>query len=253
MRLRHGRGCASSRQETTIMCITPNASIRIAFQNHALFGALSAGELTELLQSGRLVRYRRGQSIFAKGAPGRALIAIVSGTVRISNISADGREITYALLSDGEMFGEMSVLDGGNRSAHAIAETDCRLLSLGRGAFLDFIGGHPDVALRLLAILSQRLRRKDEQLEEILFGNLRSRLAKRLLEMAAASGTRLGAGIRIAESLSPSGIASRLGSARESVSRQLNTWRKQGVVRAENDATILDVDALREIAGHADP
>jgi CRP-like cAMP-binding protein len=245
MRLRHGRGCASSRQETTIMCITPNASIRIAFQNHALFGALSAGELTELLQSGRLVRYRRGQSIFAKGTPGRALIAIVSGTVRISNISADGREITYALLSDGEMFGEMSVLDGGNRSAHAIAETDCRLLSLGRGAFLDFIGGHPDVALRLL--------RKDEQLEEILFGNLRSRLAKRLLEMAAASGTRLGAGIRIAESLSPSGIASRLGSARESVSRQLNTWRKQGVVRAENDATILDVDALREIAGHADP
>jgi CRP-like cAMP-binding protein len=230
------------------MSETPRASIRLAFQNHPLFGALDAGELTELLQSGRLARYRRGQMIFAKGAPGGALLAIVSGTVRISNISAEGREITYALLSAGEMFGEMSVLDGGNRSAQATAETDCHLLSLARSDFIDFLDRHHGVALRLLAILSQRLRRKDAQLEEVLFGSLRSRLARRLLEIAATNGAEGAAGVRVDEPLSPTGIASELGSARESVSRQLNAWRKEGIVRTERDAIILDIDALRDIA-----
>lgn len=227
--------------------------VRSIFRDHQLFGTLHLDELSELLASARMSQYPKGTLIFAKGAPGMAVMAILSGTIKISSTSVDGHDIVYALLSPGETFGEIALFCGGKRTADAIAETDCKLLAISRSSFTAFLARHPDVSLRLLGILACRLRDKDIQLEDILFSNLRSRLARLLLEEAEAARSLGGSGAGLRRRISPTKVAARLGSARESVSRQLNAWRKSGMLRFDNGLiTICDVEAFQELTQRPD-
>lgn len=231
------------------MSLIPTTDVRSLLQRHELFGALDSGELAELLKAGRRMRHRKGQVVFAKDEPGAAMMAVLSGSVKISSTSLDGREIIYAVLSAGETFGEIALLDGAGRTADATAQTDCELLVLDRRNFLAFLTRYPEVAVRLLAIVARRLRRTDAQIADILFSSLRARLAKLLLELSTRDGPPLASGAGRASRISQSEIAARLGSARESVSRQLNAWRKDGIVAIENRAiAIRDADALRALA-----
>jgi hypothetical protein len=122
------------------------SNIPSIFRDHRLFGTLRQDELSELFSSARTSQYRKGNSIFAKGAPGTTLMAILSGTVRISSTSVDGHDLIYALLSAGETFGEIALFSGGNRTADAIAESDCKLLAINRSSFTAFLTRHPEVA-----------------------------------------------------------------------------------------------------------
>lgn len=229
------------------------SNIRSIFRDHQLFGTLRPDELSELLASARISQYHKGNLIFAKGEPGTAVMAILSGTVRISSTSVDGRDIVYALQSAGETFGEIALFSGGKRTADAIAETDCKLLAINRPSFTTFLARHPEVCLRLLGILACRLRDKDIQLEDILFSNLRSRLARLLLEEVAAARSLGGSDPELRRRISPTELAARLGSARESVSRQLNAWRKSGMLRIDNGLiTICDTEAFQELTKRAD-
>jgi len=230
------------------------SKIRSIFRDHQLFGTLRLDELSELLSSARTSQYRKGSPIFAKGAPGTSLKAILSGTVRISSTSVDGRDIIYALLLAGETFGEIALFSGGTRTADATAESDCKLLAINRSSFTAFLTRHPEVSMRLLGILACRLRDKDIQLEDILFSNLRSRLARLLLEEVATTQSRGGSGAGLRRRISPTEVAARLGSARESVSRQLNAWRKVGMLRIDNGLiTICDIEAFQELTERPDP
>jgi CRP/FNR family transcriptional regulator, cyclic AMP receptor protein len=230
------------------------SNIPSIFRDHRLFGTLRQDELSELFSSARTSQYRKGNSIFAKGAPGTTLMAILSGTVRINSTSVDGHDLIYALLSAGETFGEIALFSGGNRTADAIAESDCKLLAIDRSSFTAFLTRHPEVSLRLLDILACRLRDKDNQLEDILFSNLRSRLARLMLQEIATAQSLGGRGAALRRRISPTEVAARLGSARESVSRQLAAWRKNGMLRIDNGLiTICDIEAFRKLTELPDP
>jgi CRP/FNR family transcriptional regulator, cyclic AMP receptor protein len=215
-----------------------------------LFEQLSPAELDRLLAFAHVKRVRAGESIFAQGAPGDSLIAVLEGEVAISAPSTDGREVVFTLIGAGQTFGEVALLDGKERTADAIADSDGTLLVIDRRDFMPFLADHPKIALRLLPVLCQQIRRMSEHLQDALFLAQAARLAKTLLSLAAASGEATPRGLRIARRLSQRQLGSLLGMPRESVNRQLRAWQADGVIAMEGRAvTITDVAALRRLAG----
>ena len=127
-----------------------------------LFSSLdddAASELRSLLTSAHV---SSATPLFNKGDSGDAMYLIESGRVRISLKDEDGKEVTLAELAQGDFFGEMALIDGRQRSADARVVEDAQLAVLSRKAFLTFVRSSPDIALEMLAALSNRLRRTDE-------------------------------------------------------------------------------------------
>jgi len=217
-------------------------------QGHFLFGELTEADREVLVNYSRLENYRDGETIFLKGSPGRGMMAVLRGEVRISAPSTDGREIVLNLIRPGEIFGEISLLDGKDRSANAQAIGDCVLFVIERRDFLPFIEKRPGLALRLLAIMCERLRRTTQQVEDVLFLDLPSRLAKQLLALAAAGGRVTAQGFRVETKISQGELGHRIGVSRESINRQLGKWQHEGVLEIDGSIiTILDETALQSL------
>ena len=100
---------------------------RRVFEQHFLLGRLSSAEIDALLSYSRVERYAAGREIFAKGSPGQSMMAVLRGTVKISSLSPDGKEIVFNSVNPGEIFGEIAMLDGEERTAIATAMEDCEL------------------------------------------------------------------------------------------------------------------------------
>jgi len=122
-------------------------------------------------------KIKRGAVIFRKGDIGSKLYAVRAGAVRISTPSEEGKDAIFNLVVPGELFGEIAFLDGGQRTADAVAIDNCELMVIERRDFIPLIRDNPEVAIRLITILCGRLRRTSEQVEDIVFLGLSSRLA----------------------------------------------------------------------------
>ena len=135
-----------------------------ALRSVPLFASLddeAARELRNLLSDKNVPQNTR---LFRQGDKGNAMYLIESGRVRISIRDDDDHELTLAELAQGDFFGEMSIIDGRQRSADANVIEDAQLAILSRDAFLSFVRNNPDVALEMLSALTDRLRRTDELL-----------------------------------------------------------------------------------------
>ena len=197
---------------------------------HELFRGFSPGEIDNLVSYTRGTKYRTNEVIFTKGSPGQGLMAVLSGVVRISSPSPEGRQVVFNLIYPGEIFGEIALLDGKERTADATAITECELLVLERRDFLPCLTRHPEMCLHVINVLCERLRRTSQQVEDLLFMSMHSRLAKILLHLAQTHGTRCDRGIKLDLQLSQRDLASMIGASRESVNRQLATWQDEGHV-----------------------
>src|ERR1700688_3788425 len=111
----------------------------IVLRQHALFRDLAPAALDRLCRYAKVLKLKRGAKVFSKGDPGTSLLAVASGTVRMSSSSADGRNALLNLIGAGETFGEIAVLDGLARSTDAIANTDCEILAIDRRDLLPFL------------------------------------------------------------------------------------------------------------------
>jgi CRP/FNR family transcriptional regulator, cyclic AMP receptor protein len=151
------------------------------------------------------------------------------------------------ILRQGNFFGELALLDGGPRSASAIALDAVETLTLDRGPFVAILERQPQMAGALLGVLGDRLRRTDELVQDILFLDLPGRLAKHLLALAGDHGAPVADGTRIELRLNQSDLAAIVGATRESVNRCLNAYAERGLLRVERDAiTILQPQVLQD-------
>jgi len=227
---------------------TPSEKRRL-FEGHALFGKLPPEDLDALLSHARVEHYPAGREIFAKGSPGRSMIAILSGSVRISAPSQAGRQIVLTILQAGEVFGEIALLDGQDRTADATAIGDCDLLALDHRDFIPFLERRADLCILLLKVLCQRLRQTDQQVEDAVFERLDSRNAKALTRLAnsAPHGARMGSGVSLR--VSQQELAGMVGATRETVNKQLHVWQKAGVVRLGKRLIVIpDTAAIETLA-----
>ena len=222
---------------------------RQIFERHFLFGKLSASEIDSLISYARVERYVIGREIFAKGSPGQSLMAVLHGSIKISSLSNEGKEIVFAIYNTGEIFGEIGVLDGEERSADATAMTDCELLVLNRRDFLRVLEDRADLCMIMLRILCQRLRQTSEQVEDVMFRHLESRLAKRLLHLAeSASLQGLQQSTSVELHVSQRELGNMAGGSRESVNKILQNWHRQGLIDLGKASVLIrDIEALRRL------
>lgn len=221
---------------------------RNLLRDHFLFREFSPAELDELLAYARIERFRAHETVLLKGAPGTGMMAVIKGEIRISGPGADGREVIFNMLGPGDIFGEVALLDGGERSADATAVIDSEVLVIERRNFLPFLERHPPVATKLLIALCAKLRRTTEQVEDLALLDLPARLAKRLLSLARTHGRQMERGLLIDTKLSQGELAKSLATSRESVNKQLARWQRDGIIRVvEGAITLIDREALRQV------
>jgi CRP/FNR family transcriptional regulator, cyclic AMP receptor protein len=220
---------------------------RRVFEGHALFGKLPPDDLDALLLHARGEHYSAGRTIFEKGSPGRSMMAILAGSVRISTPSPAGPDILLTMLSAGDVFGEIALLDGADRTADATAITDCDLLVLDHRDFIPFLERRAELCVLLLKLVCQRLRRTDQQLQEAMFGRLEGRIAMALLRLAQDAPPLGAKGVALR--ITQQELAGMVGAARESVNKQLHVWQKEGVLRlGKRLIEIDDLDALEALS-----
>lgn len=211
--------------------------------------ALDPATRRALSSLGKTRHLKAGETIFNAGAPGDSMMAVAQGTVRICLLTPAGREVVLADIESGDVFGEIAMLDGGERSADARALTNCTLVVLERRAFLPVLKRDPMLAIGLIETLCARVRRSDERMVELAFLDLPSRLAKAVLRASEhASGDSARAASKL--SLSQSELANMIGSSRENVNRCLRKWQGSNLIDLRDGwLVILDRDGLSALAG----
>lgn len=229
--------------------------VRIAFDKervlagHFLLQHLAPDELKHLAATTRLANYAATDTIFRKGDDGSSMMAVIRGRVKICSRSADGKELVLNILGPGGLFGEIALLDGEPRTADAVALEETDLLVLERARFIPILAAHPDMALRLLGVMCKRLRQTNESLEDMLFLQAPSRLARSLLRLVPTFGKPAPDGTLLDIKLSQQQLASLVGISRESVNKQLREWQREGlIVLTRNVITLRDKAALEEVA-----
>ena len=221
-----------------------------------LFAGLTPEQLTKVAALAKLKAYGRQQTVVTQGDPAQALFAIVRGRLKVSSSGPEGRDVVLGIMSEGEVFGEVALLDGGARSATCTSIEPCELLVIDREPFLELLESTPSIAVKLLHVLAGRLRRLSRRSEDAALLDVPSRLARSLLDLAHRFGERRApgkSGIFIALKLSQQELGDLVGATRESVNKHLNDWMRQGLWEQDHGRMVIaDVDSFRRIAGVAD-
>jgi CRP/FNR family cyclic AMP-dependent transcriptional regulator len=215
-----------------------------------LFSVLLPSERERLVECVTERQFLKGEPLLERGRLATNMMILVTGRARATATSAEGKEVTLMILEAGMTLGELALLDGKPRSADVVAMTNCLVLLLERRDFLPFLTQNPDLALRLMGVLCDRLRATSLALEEMALTDIPTRLASLLLKLGTRYGSDDGRGQRIQLRLSQADLSSLIAATRESVNKQLRTWREQGILDEEDGHIILrQPEALRALAG----
>jgi CRP-like cAMP-binding protein len=210
-----------------------------------LFASFTPDELETLASMLRRRVIPKGDFLFHKGDEGTALYIISQGLIKIAVPTRQGDEVTLAILSDGDFFGEMALLDDMPRSAGAVAMADTQLYMLNRTDFLSFLIPNEHAVRAIIQAISLRLRRTDDLVAEVCFLNVPARLAKRLVGLVASQHQRDDQAADI--HLTQRELASLIGVSRETINRELKVLRQKGIVTtARNTITIHDLERLKQ-------
>ncbi len=218
-----------------------------------LFRRLSEGEREALFARARTQRYAVNESIFLMGSPGDSMVAVLSGTIRISVPSPDGKEIVLAILGPGEICGEIALLDGKERTADARAATACTVVVLERRDVLAFFAQYPDAWSKLIDVLCDRLRTADQQMAEFALSPVPVRLAKALLRLATTDGQPINGRPLARVHLTQRELGNVIGATRESVNKYLRAWQRKGCLQiADRLIVITNRAAVEDLTEPAD-
>jgi CRP/FNR family transcriptional regulator, cyclic AMP receptor protein len=193
-----------------------------------LLRAVSAEDLEVVAAASRLRTFRRGQVVFTAGDPGDTVIVVVSGRVKVVVRSADGGELTLTIIGPGSLFGEVSVADGGPRSADAETLEESQLLFVPRETVQDICARVPAVAQAVTLSIAAILRRLTEAASDLVFLDLPRRVAKVLL-----SQPRDDDGL-VRLRLSQEQLARQAGGTRQSVNAALRGFERRGWIEAHD-------------------
>jgi CRP-like cAMP-binding protein len=206
------------------------------------------GSHESLFARGRIKHYAAKDVIFSVGQAADRMVALLSGAIRISLASQDGRDIVLAILGPGDVCGEIALLDGGERTTDARAATDCTVVMLERHEVLAHLAQHPGAWPTMVEMLCRRLRSVDRQIGEFALAPVPVRLAKALLQLTIspqAADARTHQCVR----LNQIELADLIGATRECVNKYLRSWQRQGCLTiADRQVVIADRAAIEHLA-----
>ena len=219
----------------------------------ALFDCLGDDELTALDKLAFRRSFAKDQLIILAEDQGDTLFVIEKGEVKVNLIHSDGKEFILSLLGEGEVFGELSLLDDQPRSANVTAVEDTVLAMIRRADFLQLMTNIPQIAISLLEELASRLRRTDDQVGGLALLNVHNRISKTILHLADIRGAETEEGILISERPTHQQLANMSGTTRETVTRVLKQLKEDGYIISRGRQLLVlpteDTDRYGDIGG----
>jgi CRP-like cAMP-binding protein len=212
------------------------------------FTRLSAAELSACAAAFREIRFAKGEMLFARGDPGTRLYLIVEGRVRVAVVTDEGRELSFRHATAGDLLGEIAALDGGPRSADAIALAPVTAYGLECCDFRQLYSAQAALAPALVAFLCRRIRETSEQLEAIALHPIEARLARFLLMALGNRQAPAGKRIPLELGFSQSELAQLLGASRPKVNAALGLLQRTGAIGRTADRIFCDPIKLAELA-----
>ncbi len=226
-----------------------------ALQRSEVFEALSPGEMARLLNVVEQLDLPRHHQIFGPGSPNHSLYFIERGSIRVTRPSPDGKSfVILSLLGPGDLLGDIDAYeDTHDCSAETLEE--CRIYILSRRDFEALVRDNPGFALCLIHVLADRLKQAQARIEDLVFRQVPSRVAKLFMNLAENHGKMTPTGIILDLPLTHQEIADIVGSSRVTVTQVLNRFRAMNWVAIKSKrVTIHDVEALEDlIASDANP
>ena len=195
-------------------------------------------------------RFGKGELIYSPFDRADAMYVVQTGRVRLYRSAHDGRQLTLAMLDEGEVFGRVSPEGAALHDAYAEAMTDAVVRVLPTADLERATAEHPQMALNLLRSLSERLRSTEDQLESLAFRGVPARLAAQLLQLMDRYGRVTHTGIRIDERFTHVQLAEMIGTSRETLTKVMNELREGGLIDVRDRLVwVLDPDGLERLRG----
>ncbi len=204
-----------------------------------LFADLEAQQLEQIAQRVQRRTFALGVTLFHQDMPGTMMYMIETGSVRVISIGRTGQELTLNVLGPGEIFGELSILDGQQRSATAITLVPTVVWLLSQADLKEFMSKYPPVNQAMIQILVERVRATARRLEAMTFQDVLGRLAFELLSLAERSGQPDEKGIEITIPLTQVDLASMVGATRESVNKAVSVLRSKELINVDGTRWFL--------------
>jgi len=213
-----------------------------------IFTDLSEESLKKIDLIGKRKNYAKNEPILLEEDSGTALFVIISGKVKVSRSSSDGREVILTILGESDFFGEMAILDGLARSANVIAIEKSDVFVLRRNDFLNLLQTHTEVAITLLQELTTRLRNADMKIKALSLKDSEGKVATVLLQIAEYSGVIKKGIVEIEKLPIQQDLANMAGTSRETISRTLHAFAKRGLIELDGiKLRILDFTKFKEL------
>ncbi len=211
------------------------------------FNPVELGRLLGILEELDLPKHH---VIFSPGVASDAIYFIEKGRVRLTRLSAEGKTVILALLGPGDLIGE-AAWEAGEHDSYAETLEDSRIYQISREAFQTLIRENPEFGLRLIQIIGLRLKQAQARIEDLVFRQVPSRVARLLVSLAESHGKVTPNGIRVEFPLTHQEIADLVGSSRVTVTQILNKFRTSNWIEVESKrVTIHNLDALEDMIRH---
>jgi len=212
-----------------------------------IFSDLSDSDLKKISEKMISRLYEKGKMILLEQSQGETFFIIISGVVKVTRLSDDGREVILAILGESDFFGEMSLLDGEGRSANIVANEQSEVVTLSRSDFLDCLQKYPKIAIALLEELAVRLRKSDQHIESLSLSDSEQRIGVTLIRLAEELGTIKQGDVNVKNLPYQQDIANMAGTSRETVSRTLKLLETKNLLKRDGrNLTIYKFDLFRQ-------
>ena len=213
----------------------------------AFFNELEEKELAEIASLLVTRHYKRGQIIFMEGDPGEALYILSKGLIKLSKLSEEGREQVLHFVRPGSIFAEVVIFDGGPYPATSEVVEDAEVGILYNQDMERLVLNKPELALKMLRLMSRRLRAAQRTIRDLALKDAYSRMAGLLLRLLRDQGVEGEGGTVIRTEMTRQEMASIIGVTRETVARILSRWQKEGIIQVQrNTLTIHSQEKLLE-------
>jgi CRP-like cAMP-binding protein len=225
-------------------------SLQRAMGGTPILASVEPATVRDFAGKGTIRRYRRGTYLFHQGDEAPSVYFLVNGRVEISSLSVTGHRQLHTTLEGSQFFGELGVLGQMQRTATGVALEDSDVWALEGEVFLDFLTAHPEVSRALLLVLSRQVQAHEAFVEDLLFLDLKGRVAKRLLQLVTSSLDDLpDDGSVLPSVVTHADLASLCGGSRENVTRILSEFQRRGLIEKNERRYVLNnVNGLRKLA-----
>jgi CRP/FNR family cyclic AMP-dependent transcriptional regulator len=238
--IQHSWGLQTAKEAFTI-CMLVNY-----LKNIPLFNHLKDSQLKEIAARCKNAQYKKGDVVFHKTDLSTDLYIVNSGKLKAVLTDAEGDEMVIAQFEKGAFFGELSLLDGKGRSATIVADSNAELAVLNKDVFLDLLYKNPKIAVELMTMLVERLRKADDMIESLAFFEVGERLVRALLDSATTESASE-KGYLKAGKLTHKELAARIGSSREAVSKCLKVLSTKGIIKEAESHVLIARNALEQL------